>query len=464
MPMLEAHAADVPVISAKLHKPLLGTNISSRFRQLLVNLPHKLIAGLEIAAISPGRGLQFSFIVPRAAQPGSQMLALMPGKEAERAELQCVSSRHLRAAFSMSPEATAQSWVLPTPSASDKLSSLPVVRITHYACCRQHPAIPACAKVGVRSKHQRPPDDVLSPEAIGSLHQLVEQRMSSAEPSTPHPMSRPPRHLASAYWRWLVGEVDVAMRELRLSHRNDHVYEFGVFAGGSMVYLWKALRHPSYIWAFDSFRGLPEDKVESVPAWRKGAYAADPRSIISATLGSDNVGWVPGFYSASLPRIESEGLPGAKMHTARYVDIDCDLYSSSRDALRFLLRNGLLAAGSLVGYDDWWVLPCGDPTGTTSPLDVGEGRAHAELSAMFDVEFVCVAGSCLSPLAPPRRMLHHERLAWGAVFVVASIGKGRGHTGFVTNATERAVFQRHPNCIKSESKDGRYHVKRAGFA
>ena len=29
-----------------------------------------------------------------------------------------------------------------------------------------------------------------------------------------------------------------------------------------------------------------------------------------------------------------------------------------------------------------------------TPLDVGEGRAHKEMSEKYDVEFLCVAGSC----------------------------------------------------------------------
>ena len=38
---------------------------------------------------------------------------------------------------------------------------------------------------------------------------------------------------------------------------------------------------------------------------------------------------------------------------ALLVDIDCDLYVSAIDALRWMLRSQLLVAGSLVRYDDW---------------------------------------------------------------------------------------------------------------
>lgn len=39
------------------------------------------------------------------------------------------------------------------------------------------------------------------------------------------------------------------------------------------------------------------------------------------------------------------------------VDINCDLYVSTTQALGWLLSNGLLVAGSLVGYDDWYETP-----------------------------------------------------------------------------------------------------------
>ena len=36
----------------------------------------------------------------------------------------------------------------------------------------------------------------------------------------------------------------------------------------------------------------------------------------------------------------------------RYVDVDCDLHTSSVDALAWLFESGLVAVGTLFGYDD----------------------------------------------------------------------------------------------------------------
>ena len=80
----------------------------------------------------------------------------------------------------------------------------------------------------------------------------------------------------------------------------------------------------------------------------------------------------------------------------------------------------IIVPGTMVGYDDWWVLPCGKGNEALSPLDVGEGRAHAEMAIKYDVEFMCAAGPC----AMPKSSGCDKHNTWGPIFVVLSIGKG----------------------------------------
>lgn len=252
--------------------------------------------------------------------------------------------------------------------------------------------------------------------------------------------------------------------------RGGHAYEFGVSTGGSLAQLRAILEAGTYprlkwrriaplsapatrFFAFDSFRGLPPSDVEAVPMWRRGAFSFDPRAWLVARhfnrTGGPRVTFVEGFYNESL---RDELVRRHRMSPATYVNIDCDLYESARAALDFLLRNGLLVPGSLVGYDDWWAIPCGE--GVRS-LAVSEGRAHAELAARHDVEFLCVAGPCrYQPAetggARPNLFSHYG--AWGVVFLVLSVGQRRAHHGFAMTEEEegrwRAAGEANRGCAR----------------
>ena len=209
--------------------------------------------------------------------------------------------------------------------------------------------------------------------------------------------------------------------EHAVQRRGGHVYQFGVYGGDSMRKLHKALQ-PEALWGFDSFRGLPETSQPNIKDWSAGAWVADPRK----ERWPVQVHWIQGWYN----RLE-DGLVGQRgMQPATYVDLDCDLYDSTVAALDFMLRNRLIVEGTVVGYDDWWVLPCGDAWANATvdaPLRSGEGRAHLELAERYAVDFRCVGGSCGCPRSP--RKPAPSGLSWGALFRVESIGK-RASSGY----------------------------------
>ena len=111
--------------------------------------------------------------------------------------------------------------------------------------------------------------------------------------------------------------------------------------------------------------------------------------------------------------------------------------------------------GTLVGYDNLWAVACAGTgtagtgrasTGTAGAgragtgwagagegvLHTGEGRAHAEAATAYDIEFMCVGGSCLGPRGgnPPPVPLR----GWGALFAVISVGAGRAGHGIEVRA------------------------------
>ena len=70
------------------------------------------------------------------------------------------------------------------------------------------------------------------------------------------------------------------------------------------------------------------------------------------------------------------------MAPAFLVDIDCDLYSSTVDALRFVLEAGILVPGSYVYYDDVTLTNWLRPNQTE-----GEHRAHSEIAREWGLDW-----------------------------------------------------------------------------
>ena len=180
-----------------------------------------------------------------------------------------------------------------------------------------------------------------------------------------------------------------------------------------------------HYYGFDSFRGLPSEQGAKLPPagqWKAGqfsdvlAMSPDFKEIfdratwqrryhpvagsVSKPLSVDGVvrirerellahlkriKLVAGFYNESLTSSLA-----AHAHPAQYVDVNCDLYVSTLDALRWLFKHGLARAGSLIGYDDWLETPY---------LTGGESKAHLEISREFRVRFEYLPRrGCLRPL------------------------------------------------------------------
>jgi hypothetical protein len=196
------------------------------------------------------------------------------------------------------------------------------------------------------------------------------------------------------------------------SHQHG-LYQFGVPTEMAPTILRMrslGIAYHSY-WGFDSFQGLPpEDGRSKVPpgdVWRPGAFSevhrvsgrfrtekdrfgtqtyvpltktARPLTVQEAcnewgrrlNATENRVVLVPGFYNVSLTAALARGAP-----PAAYVDINCDLYISTRQALVWLFEHKIARAGTLISYDDWYEVPLGN----------GESLAHLEVSRQFRVEF-----------------------------------------------------------------------------
>ena len=144
-------------------------------------------------------------------------------------------------------------------------------------------------------------------------------------------------------------------------------------------------------WGLDSFRGLPEEANETYrnKAWFAGAYPLvrtrvrkgvrkwEPVETAVAAMqrqlnNTPRVQLVPGFYNDSL----TSELAG-RARAAAYIDINCDLYISSMQAMDWLFAGRLVQPGSIVMYDDWF----------NTPFNHGESRVHLEIAQKYQVAF-----------------------------------------------------------------------------
>ena len=125
-------------------------------------------------------------------------------------------------------------------------------------------------------------------------------------------------------------------------------------------------------------------------AWQQGGLNAQAQmgaadwpslhELLVRSIGFDpaRTHLIRGFYNESL----ASGAILARrlgMKPAFLLDIDCDLYSSTRHALEFMLAAGLLAPGTFVYYDD---MSEKQFSGITRLGDAAleEGLAHMEIS------------------------------------------------------------------------------------
>jgi len=141
-------------------------------------------------------------------------------------------------------------------------------------------------------------------------------------------------------------------------------YEFGVYKGDSLIiadyfnaYYSREFGVNHQIYGFDSFEGLPpiKNKEDKNLHFKRGQFSFSRGACIQKlrAYGCDlkNIDLIGGFFSESL-KVKRN------YEKASIVMIDCDLYTSARDALKFITP--YLQNGSILCFDDWYHYK-GDP-------------------------------------------------------------------------------------------------------
>ncbi|HWM91998.1 MAG TPA: TylF/MycF/NovP-related O-methyltransferase [Thermoanaerobaculia bacterium] len=135
-------------------------------------------------------------------------------------------------------------------------------------------------------------------------------------------------------------------------------YEFGVFRGFTLLSAQRTCDAlgltETRLWGFDSFQGLPPvegiDKGEG--EFFEGQFACGKDEVM-ANLSGHGMDWsraelIEGFFSDSLTDELKRSRP---FRPAAVVVLDCDLYSSTQEALAWI--EDLLSPTTVLLFDDW---------------------------------------------------------------------------------------------------------------
>jgi len=133
--------------------------------------------------------------------------------------------------------------------------------------------------------------------------------------------------------------------------------EFGVYSGASLACMHRALRQARMrevrLFGFDSFEGFPEHaKYEDDGAWAPGDFKCDYETtrkfLTVAGVDWRRVTLTKGWFADTLT---PEFVRKHDIVKASLIMVDCDLYTSSRQALAFCAP--LIRDAAVIFFDDW---------------------------------------------------------------------------------------------------------------
>ena len=174
------------------------------------------------------------------------------------------------------------------------------------------------------------------------------------------------------------------------------IYQFGTFQGytlsGLFLYIKENNLNFNNFIGFDSLQGLPCENLDinNNIHWKPGQYS------ISNILNKDdisvneykeylfstqkipieyenNIVIFKGFYETSL---NDDLLKYLK--PALFIDIDCDIYTSTIQVLDFIFKNKLYVNGkTIIRYDDW--------ANNNMEYQTGQSKAHLEITQKHNI-------------------------------------------------------------------------------
>lgn len=192
----------------------------------------------------------------------------------------------------------------------------------------------------------------------------------------------------------LVNESEVrpqfqkALRYLQETIGADNIgdyLEFGVYQGTSLRIMHEELIEAGLkqvrLFGFDSFAGLPADEEEGF--WGEGWFCAEydevVRSLSQSGIDWERVTLIKGFFSETLTQ---ETAVQHELQHASLIMIDCDMYSSTKEALEFC--GPLIRDEAIIFFDDWNPLAQRNQGEKRAFDDFLQANPHFEAEAIGD--------------------------------------------------------------------------------
>lgn len=133
-------------------------------------------------------------------------------------------------------------------------------------------------------------------------------------------------------------------------------FEFGCHSGRTFSAAINAAKyfkmHNCEFFVFDSFQGLPQTNEVEDGIFKTGEFSTSREDFVKiikqkTKFNENDINIIEGFYDTSLTADLQSKMPKIGM-----LHIDVDLYSSTKDILKF--TKPLLVNGSVVLFDDWY--------------------------------------------------------------------------------------------------------------
>lgn len=190
--------------------------------------------------------------------------------------------------------------------------------------------------------------------------------------------------------------VERAIRFAKRARGDDpgDYYEFGLFRGFTFLTAYEAAVRQGLgdmvFHGFDSFAGLPDLEADDRGdnQFFKGQFACSEEAVRAnlAKRGMDltRAQLIKGYYSDTLTD-DLRASATRPFRTAAVVMLDCDLYSSTRDALDWL--EPYLAEGTVLVFDDWHAYDDDPEQGQPRALrEYLRARGNLGVEHVFDYE------------------------------------------------------------------------------
>lgn len=168
--------------------------------------------------------------------------------------------------------------------------------------------------------------------------------------------------------------LDVLIQRCGAGNLGDYL-EFGVYNGTSLVSTYRETEAMGLaamrLFGFDSFQGLPAAAAtDDEGKWRPGAWRSD-LEFTEAVLDAERVNrsrvfLIPGWFSDTCNQETAHRYGITK---ASVIMVDCDIYTSAKEALNFCAP--LVRDHALMLFDDW-------NTGDLARKNLGERKAFEE--------------------------------------------------------------------------------------